>query len=483
MFDSAYGENREGVEGRTGLAAEIAGVLRVQRDFYATGATKDLVFRLGALQRLKEGINARQKELAEAVRADLGKSRAEFFMSELGLVLAEIREHQRKLSRWMRPQKVRTSILHFIGRSYVISEPYGQCLIISPWNYPMNLTFIPLVGAISAGNTAIVKPSSRVPNISGAMASLIRECFPPEHVSVFTGSVGVSEALLEERFDLIFFTGSTSAGRKVMSKAAEHLTPVVLELGGKSPCIVHKDADIKVAARRIAWGKFLNAGQTCTAPDYLLVHSDVKEALIEALAAEVLRSFGPEPKESREFPRIVSAHHVERLKRLMSGAGRVRFLGEVDAEARYVAPTVIDDVDPSHPIMNEEVFGPVLPVIAYDGLASAFSIIRERPKPLALYLFSRDHSLKERVLRELPSGGFIFNDTLVHFASSALPFGGVGDSGMGMYHGRYSFETFSQQRAVMERSTSIDLPFRYYPLKRKLWLLRLFYRLADYLKW
>ncbi len=477
MFDS------EQEEGRTGLAAEIAVVLRRQREFYRTGATKDPDFRLGALQRLQEGINARQGELAEAVRVDLGKSRAEFFMTEVGLVLAEIREHRRRLARWMRPKKVSTSILHFLGRSYVVPEPYGQCLIISPWNYPMNLTFTPLVGALSAGNTAIVKPSSRVPNISGAMASLIRECFPPEHVSVFTGSVDVSEALLEERFDLIFFTGSTSAGRKVMRKAAEHLTPVVLELGGKSPCIVHKDADIRVAARRIAWGKFLNAGQTCTAPDYLLVHSEVKEPLIEALAAEVLRCFGPEPKESKEFPRIVSARHVERLARLMSGAGRVRFLGEVDVDQRYVAPTVIDDVDPAHPIMQEEVFGPVLPVIAYDELEKAFSIIRERPKPLALYLFSRDHALKERVLNELPSGGFMFNDTLVHFASCTLPFGGVGESGMGMYHGRYSFDAFSHQRAVMERSTAIDVPVRYYPLKRKLWLLRLFYRLADYLKW
>ncbi len=478
MFDSGY------EQGGTGLSQEIAKVFEGQREFFATGATRDLDFRLNALRKLEQAIRAREKDLAAAVREDLGKSRAEFFMTEVGLVLAEIREHKRKLRRWARPIKVRTSVLHFIGRSSVRFEPYGQTLIISPWNYPFNLLFMPLVGAISAGNTVIMKPSSRVPNSTGAMARLVRECFPPEHVAVFTGPADVSRALLDERFDMVFFTGSTSAGREVMEKAARNLTPVVLELGGKSPCIVHKDADILVAARRIAWGKFLNAGQTCAAPDYLLVHNDVKEGLIEALAAEVLKSFGPEPKESAEFTRIVSAQHVERLRRLMEGSGgRVRFLGDTDAEARYVSPTVIDGVSLTSEIMNEEVFGPVLPVIGYDEIGDAIKIIKDRQKPLALYLFSSDHALKERVLGEVPSGGFVLNDTVAHVASHDLPFGGVGDSGMGMYHGKYSFEAFSQERAVMERSTVIEIPVRYYPLKRKLWLLRLIYRLADYLRW
>ena len=466
-----------------GLSQEIAKVFETQRDFFSSGATKDLDFRLNALEKLESAINARQKDLAEAVREDLGKSRAEFFLSEVGIVLAEIREHKRKLRRWARHRRARTSVLHFIGRSSVRFEPYGQTLIISPWNYPFNLLFMPLIGAISAGNTVIVKPSSRVPKITRVMANLIGECFSRAHVAVFTGSVEVSRALLEERFDMIFFTGSTSAGRKVMASAARNLTPVVLELGGKSPCIVHNDADIKVSARRIAWGKFLNAGQTCVAPDYLLVHREVKEELIEALAAEVLRFFGPAPKESKEFPRIVSARHVKRIERLMEGAGRIRFLGETDAEERYVAPTVIDDVSPTSAIMNEEIFGPVLPVIGYDDISDALKIIKDRPKPLALYLFSSDPALRDRVLDEVPSGGFVFNDTVAHFAAHALPFGGVGDSGMGRYHGRYSFEAFSHERAVLERSTLLDLPLRYYPLKRKLWLLRLAYRLADYLRW
>jgi aldehyde dehydrogenase (NAD+) len=462
---------------------DAALTLSAQREFFKTGRTLDLSFRLEALKRLEKEIIAREGELASAVKADLGKSAAEFFMSEYGLVLNELREHKRSLRRWARPKRVKTPLIHFIAKSTVRYEPLGQVLIISPWNYPFNLLFIPLIGALSAGNTAILKPSSRVPNVSRVIAGLVRAAFAPELAAVFTGSVDVSKRLLEERFDLIFFTGSASAGRQVMAKAAENLTPVVLELGGKSPCVVHKDADIALSAKRIAWGKFLNAGQTCIAPDYVLAHDEIKDRLIKAIELETIRAYGPNPKESPEFARIVSKSHVERLKRLATSSGTITFGGEFDAEARYVSPTIVESTHLDSDIMREEIFGPVLPVLGYSELEDAIRVINDRPKPLALYLFTASKSIKDNVLKETQSGGFVLNDTIVHVATCSLPFGGVGDSGMGRYHGRYSFETFSHHRAVMERSTLIDFPVRYAPLKWKKWMLRLLYRISDYLKW
>lgn len=441
----------------------ISKIATAQKEFFRSGKTLDIKYRLSALRALKSAIQKWEKPLAEALWRDLHKSYEEAYLTELSIVLAEIDNHIKHLKEWAAPKRYSTPLKMFPSRSKVISEPLGNALIIAPWNYPVQLLLNPLVGAISAGCTALLKPSPYVENVSTVIEQLISECFGKEYIAVVQGNRDVNTALLEERYDIIFFTGSPSLGRKVMAAAAKNLTPVVLELGGKSPCIVDKSADIATVARRIAWGKSLNAGQTCIAPDYLLVHKDVKEQLIAALALEFERLLGKNPKECKHFVRIVNDKAFDRLVGYLEGADIV-IGGEYDKSERYISPTIIDNVHTSSPIMQEEIFGPIFPIVTFAEITEAVQFVTNREKPLALYYFG-DNKTANFVLRHTSSGGACVNDTIMHIANEKLPFGGVGNSGMSSYHGRESFEVFSHRRAVVTTPTWLDLPFRYMPYK------------------
>ena len=442
---------------------QIVKIAAAQKAFFRSGKTLDIDYRLSALKRLKAAIKRWEKPLIEALWADLHKSYEEAYLTELSIVLGEIDNHIRHLKSWASPKRCSTPLKMFPSRSKVISEPLGNSLIISPWNYPVQLLLNPLVGAISAGCTAILKPSPYVESVSKVIEELISESFDEEYIAVVQGNRDVNTTLLEQRYDIIFFTGSPSLGRKVMAAAAKNLTPVVLELGGKSPCIVDKGADLGTIARRIAWGKSLNAGQTCIAPDYLLVHKDVKEALIAAIAQEFKSLLGDNPKECRHFVRIVNDKAFDRLVGYLEGAEIVAG-GEHDKATRYIAPTIIDNVSLDSPIMQDEIFGPIFPVVTFSNIDEAISLVTEREKPLALYYFG-DNKTANHVLKHTSSGGACVNDTIMHIANEKLPFGGVGNSGMSSYHGRESFDVFSHRRAVVTTPTWPDIPFRYMPYK------------------
>jgi aldehyde dehydrogenase (NAD+) len=447
--------------------------LEAQRAFFASGATLDLAFRLQALGTLEEAVQAHEERINQALHRDFRKSPFEAYVTEVGLVLGEIRHHRRRLKAWARPRRVPGGLANFPSACRVHREPFGQTLILAPWNYPFQLSLAPLVGAISAGNCAVVKPSEHAEHTAGAIADLLAEAFPPEHVTTVLGGRAEAQALLDERFDLIFFTGSTALGRMVMERAARHLTPVVLELGGKSPCVVDEDADLEVAARRIAWGKFLNAGQTCVAPDHLLVHTKVRDRMVELLKERLVAMYGPDPRRSPDYPRIINGAHLARLKALMA-SGRILHGGELDEEDRYLAPTLLGDLGPEAPALTEEIFGPLLPILPFRDLDEAIARVNAGPKPLALYYFSRSASRQAKVLRETASGSACFNETVAHLASRHLPFGGVGLSGMGSYHGWYSFDAFSHRRSVLRKPTWLDLPLRYAPYAGKLpWIRKL----------
>ena len=443
---------------------EISRIVEAQKEFFRSGRTLDLKFRKESLRALKRAMEKWEKPLAAALWQDLHKSYEEAYLTELSIVLGEIRNHISHLSRWAAPKRVRTPLKMFPSRSKVVQEPLGCSLIMAPWNYPVQLLLNPLVGAISAGCTAVLKPSPYVPHVSKVMEEMIKETFAPEYIAVVQGNREVNTALLEERYDIVFFTGSPDLGRKVMRAASEHLTPVVLELGGKSPCIVDRDANIAMAARRIAWGKSLNAGQTCIAPDYLLVHAEVKERLIEALRKEFEHLLGKNPQEARHFVRIVSDKAFERLTGYLKD-GNVRIGGTYDRKERYIHPTVLDGVKEDSPIMQEEIFGPLFPLLTFNTTDEAIEFVNKREKPLALYYFGENGDNIRRVLRHTSSGGACINDTIMHIANENLPFGGVGNSGMSSYHGRVSFRVFSHQRAVVTTPTWLDLPFRYMPYK------------------
>ena len=442
---------------------QIVKIAAAQKAFFRSGKTLDIDYRLSALKRLKAAIKRWEKPLIEALWADLHKSYEEAYLTELSIVLGEIDNHIRHLKSWASPKRYSTPLKMFPSRSKVISEPLGNSLIISPWNYPVQLLLNPLVGAISAGCTAILKPSPYVESVSKVIEELISESFDEEYIAVVQGNRDVNTALLEQRYDIIFFTGSPSLGRKVMAAAVKNLTPVVLELGGKSPCIVDKGADLGTIARRIAWGKSLNAGQTCIAPDYLLVHKDVKEALIAAIAQEFKSLLGDNPKECRHFVRIVNDKAFDRLIGYLESAEVVAG-GEHDKATRYIAPTIIDNVSLDSPIMQDEIFGPIFPVVTFSNIDEAISLVTEREKPLALYSFG-DNNTANHVLKHTSSGGACVNDTIMHIANEKLPFGGVGNSGMSSYHGRESFDVFSHRRAVVTTPTWLDIPFRYMPYK------------------
>ncbi|MCP1184892.1 aldehyde dehydrogenase [Paenibacillus sp. 1781tsa1] len=422
-----------------------------QRTFFYTGQTKNIEYRINALQQLRKGIEKYQQRIQDALRADLNKSEAEAYGSEIRIVLGELDFALEHLQEWAEPKQVPTNSAMPDGVSTIYPEPYGVALIIAPWNYPFQLAFGPLIGAIAAGNCAVIKPSELTPAVSRLTYDLIQEIFPQEYIAVMEGEVEASTALLKEKFDYIFFTGSTGVGRIVMKAAAEYLTPVTLELGGKSPAIVHSDADLKLVAQRIVRGKFLNAGQTCVAPDYLLVHEQVHDELINLIGTEIKDKFGDDVLQNTDFPHIVNARNFDRLSKFLTD-GKTLIGGRSVREQLLIEPTVLGDVNWESPVMQEEIFGPILPVFTYSDLNPMLDEIVRRPKPLALYLFTQDEELQDQVLNQVSFGGGCINDTLSHMTSHYLPFGGVGESGMGSYHGQQSFDVFSHHKSVLKRS-------------------------------
>ncbi len=438
----------------------IQDIVQKQRDFFRTGQTKALDFRLAQLAKLKQSILLHQADILAAVKADLNRPAFEGYFEIAAL--AEIELATKQLQRWAKPQKVKTSIAQFPSSAYIQPEPLGVALIIGPWNYPFQLLMLPLVGAITAGNCAVLKPSELAPHTSKVIAKIIDQAFDPEYVAVVEGAVEASQALLAEKFDHIFFTGGTAIGRIVMAAAAKHLTPVTLELGGKSPCIVDADVNLETAAKRIAWGKFINAGQTCIAPDYLLVDRRIKDQLVDQLKQCIRDFYGEDPAQSDSYCRIISQRHFDRLANFLDD-GTVAIGGQTDAAQRYIAPTVLDNVTWNDAVMQDEIFGPILPVLAYDDLEAAIAQVNDRPKPLALYCFSNDKAKQDQVLAQTSSGGACINDTVMQVAIESLPFGGVGESGMGAYHGKASFDTFSHRKSVLRKGLWFDLAWRYAP--------------------
>ncbi len=447
----------------------IQSLIQKQREFFATGQPKDLAFRREQLQRLKQVIIEDETAIINAVKADLRRPELEayFEMSPLG----EINFALKHLKSWTKPQKVPGTAAQFPASSFIYPEPLGVVLIIGPWNYPFQLLISPLVGAIAAGNCAILKPSEIAVNTSKVIRDLITKTFDPAYIAVVEGGVETSQALLAEKFDHIFFTGGTKIGRIVMEAAAKHLTPVTLELGGKSPCIVDVEVQLEYTAKRIIWGKFINAGQTCIAPDYLLVDSKIKADLIPALQGCIKDFFGENPETSPDLARIISQSHFNRLTEFLK-EGKILIGGETNPETRYIAPTLIDNVGWDSPIMQEEIFGPILPILEYQDLGEAIAKINSRPKPLALYLFSKDQEKQQRILNETSSGGLCFNETVMHVGSKYLPFGGVGESGIGSYHGKASFDCFSHYKSVLKQTFLFDIPLRYAPYQGKVKTMR-----------
>ncbi|MEG5059769.1 aldehyde dehydrogenase [Microcoleus sp. A2-C5] len=451
------------------MLLSVSDIIRQQRQFFATGKTKDVDFRIEQLKHLKSAIVSNQSRIVDAVKADLNRPEYEAYFEIASI--AEVNYAIKNVKSWAKPKKVPTSIDQFPASARIYPEPLGVVLIIGPWNYPFQLMISPLVGAIAAGNCAILKPSEIASHTSEVVADMISKTFDPAYIAAIEGGVETSKQLLAEKFDHIFFTGGTKIGKIVMAAAAKHLTPVTLELGGKSPCIVDSDIQVEYTAKRIAWGKFINAGQTCIAPDYLLVDKKVKPALMQAIKAALHEFYGDDPQQSPDYSRIINQHHLGRLTEFIKD-GEIVAGGQTNAEDKYIAPTVIDKVSWDSPVMQDEIFGPILPVLEYDELGEAIAQINARPKPLALYLFSKDKDKQKRVLRETSSGGVCINDTVMQVGVTTLPFGGVGDSGTGSYHGKASFDTFSHQKSVLQKSFLLDLKWRYAPYLGKLDLIK-----------
>ncbi len=446
-----------------------------QRTYFFTHETKQVKFRLAALKKLRKAILQYEERLYDAFAKDLHKSKFEAYATEIGIVLEELGNHISNLGRWAEPKQVWSSLVHFKSKSVIYTEPFGHVLIIAPWNYPFQLLINPLIGAISAGNVVTLKPSPFTPTISQVMDNMIRETFDARYINLFQGSKEVNQELLSHKFDYIFFTGSPSFGRYVMETAAKTLTPITLELGGKSPCIVDSDANMAVAARRIAWGKFVNAGQTCIAPDYIFVHKSVKKDLLQKLKENIEAFYGKNPKESIDFGRIVNVDAFDRLTGYLKH-GDIFTGGETDRNERFIAPTIIDNVKPDFPIMQQEIFGPILPVMEFEDIQEVINYLNSNPKPLAFYYFSESCKRQKDILMKTTSGGGCINDTLMHVGNSELPFGGVGNSGLGRYHGKTSFDTFSNFRSIIKKSTWIDIPIRYAPYKNKLNIVKMLLR-------
>ncbi len=441
---------------------DIEKLVKDQRTYFRSGATLTYRARMDALLRIRWALEKYEPELKRALYKDLHKAPSESYMAEIAMTKAELEYCIRHLEGWMRRQHVKTNLANFHATSFTVAEPYGVTLVMAPWNYPVLLCLEPLINAIAAGNCVILKPSAYAPEVSHVIRNMMVACFDEKYVAVVEGGRKENAALLEERFDYIFFTGSVAVGRLVLKKAARYLTPVTLELGGKSPCIVDKTANIKLAARRIIFGKILNSGQTCVAPDYILVHPDVKEELFEAMEAEIKKMLGKEPLDNPEYPRMVNAKHYYRVMNLLKGELAVTG-GYGNPETLQIAPTILDGVSLDAPVMQEEIFGPVLPVLTFHNRQELLEIIRRFEKPLACYLFTRDREMEQFVLKHISFGGGCINDTIIHLATSEMGFGGVGHSGMGTYHGKAGFETFSHRKSIVKKYNWIDLPMRYHP--------------------
>ena len=448
----------------------IETIVNNQRDFFCTHATLDVEYRIKYLKRLRECITNHEQDILVALKEDLGKCEMEGYMCEVGLTLAELSCQLKHIRKWTKKKHYKTELTNAIAKSYSIREPYGVVLVMSPWNYPFMLTMEPLIGALAAGNTCVVKPSAYAPATSQIIADIISETFPPEYVITVQGGREENAALLEQRFDYIFFTGGVTVGKMVMEKAAAHLTPVTLELGGKSPCVVTKDANLKIAAKRIVFGKYLNCGQTCVAPDYLLIDEQIRDEFVELLKKEIMSMYTEKPLNNPDYGKIVNKKHFERLKGLMKDE-KIAFGGEVNEDTLQIAPTVLIDVTAEDAVMQEEIFGPILPVLTYKNLDEAEAFILEREKPLAFYLFTEDKETQKRFMNHISFGGGCINDTVMHLTSGEMGFGGVGNSGMGSYHGRKSFECFTHEKSILDKATWIDVPLRYQPHKENKWKL------------
>ncbi|MAU14502.1 MAG: aldehyde dehydrogenase [Muricauda sp.] len=450
-------------------------LVAAQNDFFATQKTKEVAYRKKYLKKLQQEILDQEDVICDALYADFKKPKFESLATETQLVLAELRHAIKNVKNWSEPDRVGASLLNFPSKEWVQPEPYGKVLIISPWNYPFMLSISPLIGALAAGNTAILKPSEFSPNTAKIIAQIIRKVFPPEYVTVAVGGVEVSTELLAEKWEYIFFTGSTRVGKIVYQKAAEHLTPVTLELSGKNPCIVDGTASIKLAAKRIAWGKLINAGQTCIAPDYVLVHKSVKKALVDELKKNILQFYGDSIEASQDFARITTSKHYEELKTMLKGQ-KLLFGGNYNDEDQYLEPTLVDEPQLDSTIMEGEVFGPILPIISYEDESELDDYISRYPNSLAFYVFSNNKRFQKRMMGQYSFGGGTINDTVVHISNKALPFGGVGQSGIGGYHGKYTFDLFSHHKAIVKRATWLDVPLRYAPYNVSMkWIKKLKY--------
>lgn len=458
------------------LPIDMHELVETQRKFFLTHTTRDVVFRRRALKKLQKTIREWEPRIAEALQADLGKSATEAYMCEIGLALGSLRDALKHLGKWSKPRKVAASMAHFPCSCRVEPNPYGVVLIMSPWNYPVLLFLDPLIAALAAGNCCVVKPSSSTPATSAVLAEMLSSIFPPEYVNVVLGNHEDCDALLAEKFDYIFFTGSPSIGHHVMQAAARHLTPVTLELGGKSPCIVDASANLKVAARRIAFGKILNAGQTCVAPDYLLIHRSCKDEFVTAYREAVQEMLGDHPVQSENLVHIINKRHFDRLMGLMDDAHLV-LGGQGVAETLRIEPTLLDGVTPDSACMQQEIFGPILPMLVWDKWEDVEAFVLSRPRPLASYLFTTDKHIERSFRQHLSFGGGCVNDTIIHLAVHDMPFGGIGNSGMGAYHGKTGFDTFTHYKSILKKANWLDLPFRYQPFNKfKATLLRMFLR-------
>ena len=452
---------------------DIKLIFKNQKEFFESGKTINVDYRIKNLKKLNDIIKKNEDKILNELKKDLGKSNFEGYVTEVGILYDDINFHIKNVKKWSSEEKRKSPIVYYPSKSYIYKEPYGVTLIIGPFNYPFQLVIAPLIGAISAGNTAIIKPSENSRNIALLLEKLINENFPEEYLRVVNplGGKETVSLLLDKPFDYIFFTGSVRVGKLVMQKAAQHLTPVTLELGGKSPCIVDSDAKLKLAAKRIVWGKFLNAGQTCVAPDYLCVHKSVKDELLKLIINEIRVQFGENVRNSEDYPRIVNKSSLERLSGYLND-GKIYYGGNIDEDNLYMEPTLIIKPDLNSPLMSDEIFGPILPILVYEDLDNVIKFINHREKPLALYYFSESKKKIKYVLTSTTSGGVTINDTIIHVANPNLPFGGVGNSGVGKYHGKESFETFTHNKSVMKRGTFIEFNIRFAPYKNKLNLVK-----------
>lgn len=441
---------------------KIKELISRQNDLFQSKYTLNVKDRIKRLKNLYSAIKNNEQNIAKALYADLHKSEFESYATETGIVLQEIKLHIKKLKKWVKPVKVKRVTADITASARIYPQPLGVVLIISPWNYPFQLLINPLIGAISAGNCAICKPSEFAPNTAEIISKILSECFDENRVAVVNGDKEVTKELLTHRFDHIFFTGGQQIGKIVMQAAAKHLTSVTLELGGKSPCIADEDANLRLTAKRLVWGKFVNAGQTCVAPDYVFIHSSIKNNLLELIKTTIIEFYGENPENNPDFPRIVNANHFQRIKKLMENS-TIIFGGNTNEKELYISPTIIDNVTENDPVMQEEIMGPLLPVMEFTELDEVLQFINSREKPLALYYFSENKSKQQKMIMETASGGCCINDTIMHLVNHNLPFGGVGNSGLGNYHGKKSFETFSHFRSVQRQTTKTDIPLRYPP--------------------